>query len=218
MTVTSTSSQITLGLSTTLLCIQFCRILFYNDKLYFAADGTQPQILDLQTNGWSTWPLAPKNNWASCQVAWRDAFIRFGGSEDWVLLFNHTTQNWTTLATNGPSFYFAGCILIPDDKVFLAASEGNYNVYDLISNQWIYNGTLFTGLQDMGVVKLGSRIFVLQGTQLTPPLNIVQEFHLSDYSMTNVSYPLKEIRDGMAAITVPAKLFRNLFPACSGMN
>lgn len=192
----------------------------YNGKLYFSGDGTTPLALDLGNNTWSTWPLAPKNNYGSCQVAWRDSFVRFGGwnNPDWVLKFNHTTQNWTILAINTPTFFFSGCTLLSGDKVFLAGSGAKYNVYDLISNQWIFNGTLTKELKDMGVVKLGARVFVLQGTQVSPPLNTVQEFHSSDYSMTNAPYSLKEVRDGMAAISVPAKLFRDRFPTCLGVS
>jgi len=192
----------------------------YNNKFFFSGDGTTPLALDLGDNSWSTWPKATKNNYGSCQVAWKDAFIRFGGGDydNWVLKFNHTTQNWTTLAINGPSFYFSGCALLPGDKVFIAGYLGNYNVFDLIFNKWIHNGTLSAGLKDMGVVTLGSRVFVLQGTQTTPQTNIVQEFHNSDYSVTSVSYLMQAIRDGMAAISVPAKLFRDRFPTCTGVS
>jgi len=192
----------------------------YNGKLYFSSNGYEPQILDLANNAFSVWPLAPSNNFGSCDVAWRDTFIRFGGTDhaNWILMYNHSTQIWSTLTTNGPRFYFSGCTLINGDKVFVAGYEAKYYIYNILSNQWIHNGTLFTQLMYMGVVNLGSRVFVLQGTQLYSPLNIVQELDLTDYSLTNVSYPLKAIRNGMAAITVPAKLFRKMFPQCVGVN
>ena len=133
-------------------------------------------------------------------------------------MFNHTTQNWTTLLIGGPEFYFSGCTLLTNDKVLLAGLGAKYNVYDIFLNKYIFNGTLYAPMKDMGLVKLGNRVFVLQGAQTNPQLNIVQEFNPSDYSMTNVTYLLKDIRDGMAAVSVPAKLFRGLLPTCTGVS
>ena len=190
----------------------------YNQKLYFSGGSGSSLVLDLTNNTWSTWPLAPINNAGSCQVPFRDGFIRFGGTSsiNVVLKFNHTTQNWTTLASNAPNSYFSGCTLFTNDKVLLVGHGAKYNVYDLISNQWIYNGTLFTTMMNMGVVTLGNRIFILQGPETK--INIVQEFNPIDYSFTNVSYRLQQIRDSMAAVAVPAKLFRALFPTCMGVS
>ena len=192
----------------------------YNDKLFFSNYDTSSLSLDLATKAWSTWPPPPGNNYGGCQVVWRDAFLRFGG-DDWydgVLMFNHTTQNWTTLLIGGPEFYFSGCTLLTNDKVLLAGLGAKYNVYGIFLNKYIFNGTLYAPMQDMGLVKLGNRVFVLQGAQTNPQLNIVQEFNPSDYSMTNVTYLLKDIRDGMAAVSVPAKLFRGLLPTCTGVS
>ena len=188
----------------------------YNDKLYFSTNGPGYSALDLATRALSTWPSAPYNTRASCQVVWRDAFIRFGGweFENRILKYNHTTQNWTELALDGPKFFYSGCILLPGDKVLTVGS--GFNVYDLISNQWIFNGTLVDPRQEMGVVQLGKRIFVIQGTN--PETNVVLEFHPANYSFTNVPYALKNLRTGMVVVSVPARLFKNIQPECLGVS
>jgi hypothetical protein len=60
----------------------------------------------------------------SFQVTWQDTFIRFGGSDLMraILQFNHTTQNWTTVAQYSSPFNImnSGCALISDQVKLLS--------------------------------------------------------------------------------------------------
>ena len=199
----------------------------YNNKMYFSPYTDYAETLDLETKVWSSWPLPPKNKYNGCQVTWRDSFIRFGGSESnggsTVQMFNHTTETWTTLrAKSFSTFDCTGCTLLPGDRVFLIgttvnADQKKFTVYDIKANQWIFNGTQIYALQMPGVVTLGKRVFVIQGDMAKA--NIVQEFHYSNYSITSATFPqLTEVRQkGPAAVAVPARLFRQRLPNCTGI-
>lgn len=197
----------------------------YNNQLFYSGYGNVAQLLDLSTKVWSTWPLAPTNTYGGCQVTWRDAFIRFGGFDkaNWALKFNHTTQNWTTLAVDMPmNIYLSGCTLMADDKLLVVGSSKapgeKTTVYDLNTNQWISNGTFDSTMYILYVVNYGTRYFAHFALR-NVATNIVQEFHPSNNSFTNVAFPLKVDRTGSpAVVSVPAKLFRNILPTCSGVS
>ena len=200
----------------------------FNNKVFFGPWNGDGQVLDFSTMQWSTWPAAPYNNYAGCQVTYRDTFIRFGGylRERWVYAYNHTTQNWTLLTDQSPmKFQFSGCTLLEDDRVLVAGSivgsdMKNYTVYDIKSNQWIFNGTFSFAVYYTTIVTLGKRIFMIKGANSNPIVsNHVMEFHPSNYSFTDVGVMLGTSRTtGAAAVSVPARLFRNILPTCTGVS
>jgi len=138
-------------------------------------------------------------------------------------MFNHTTQAWSTLSTESYStFDLPGCALLPDGKVVLAGTTNSvdrmkYAVYDIVAKQWIFSGTQTYYLESPALVKLGNRLFIIQGT--SPPLNVIQEINSNDYSMMPAPPErLSVIRlAGPAAIAVPARLFRKRSPSCTGV-
>ena len=201
----------------------------YNNKMYFSpyTDGYNAEVLDLTTKAWSIWPSPPICKYNGCQVTWRDVFVRFGGSQpncgQVVQMFNHTTKVWSSLATTSyTTFDFTGCTLLPGDKVLLIgtsviADQKKFTVYDLGSNQWIFNGTQSYSLQIPAVVMLGTRVFVIEGVSSS---NIVQECHYNNYSFSIPKWMYLDYfrNGGLAAVAVPARLFRKTFPNCTGVS
>ena len=195
----------------------------FNERAYFGTFTNTAQVLNLSTKTWSTWPLAPINNFACCQVTWSDAFIRFGGVDELysVLQFNHTTQKWTLLTDQAPmQFYFSGCTLFNDDKVLVvgsgAAEDMNkFTVYHIPTNQWTANGTVSSNIMNPTLITLGKRVFVIQSTHPSVT-NEVLEFHPSNKSFTILINTLSMSRIQLAAVSVPARLFRHIVPTCTG--
>lgn len=201
----------------------------YDNKIYFSpyTDGYNAQVLDLTTKTWSSWPLPPVCKYDGCQVTWNDAFVRFGGSQSncgqVVQIFNHTTKIWSTLGTTSyTTFDTTGCTLIPGDKVFLIgtsviADQMKFTVYDLNAKKWIFNGTQSNSLLMPAVLMLGKRVFVIQGDAYSR--NTVLEFHYSNnsFSIPKLSFLGTYRTRGPAAVAVPAKLFRNVAPLCTGV-
>jgi len=197
----------------------------YKNKMYFSYYAPFSQVLDLGTKEMASWPAAPQNNCAGCQVTWYDTFIRFGGSDllQRVLEFNHTTQNWRVLLDNAPmDFYNTGCILIADDKVLLAGSAygtspNKFTVFDIKSKHWVFNGTLSSYKMAPNMLSLGTRTFMLYGSYPTVN-NEVLEFHPSNNSFTTVASWPRSARAFCAALSVPARLFRNMLASCTGVS
>lgn len=198
----------------------------YNNKMYFSPYSNIAEVLDLTTKAWSTWPLSPFCTVDGCQVTWRDAFVRFGGSDDGcgrvVQMFNHTTRTWSNLDTLPyTASFLPGCALLPGDKVFLigggyGADLKKFTVYDLNAKKWTVNGTQSYDLPEPVVVMLGKRVFVIQGYVSS---NLVQEFHYGNNSFTiPQNGALTAFRSGgPAAVSVPAGLFRNPAQSCTGV-
>jgi hypothetical protein len=196
----------------------------YQNKLY-VIDTSNAHVMDLENGNWSSWPMPPNSfGYAHSMVGWEDSIILFGGESNMrgVQVFNITNQTWKVQnSSNVPmDIFWTSCLLVEQDQILLAGSESggfHYSAakYNPRADTWIKLADSGTNHWGSRLVKLGSRIFALDGHVI----DSVEEFKMADNTWTNVETKLINSYDGYhSVLSLPSSLFAHLPGGCKGVN
>ena len=193
-------------------------------KIYLA-DNTLPEVFDISTKTWSTWPKHPVSSRDTCFVSWEGFILAFGGPSalfNQIYQFDPTTSSWTPLNPPKPPLLLScnQCLVLPNKNVLLTGTMGpiadlyKYAVYNVSSNTWEHSGYSSHNLLNYGSVLLGNRIFVIPSVYQES----VTEYHYTNNTLSYESPPLtSQIVDPVVALAVPAEWFSHLPNGCMGV-
>jgi hypothetical protein len=195
----------------------------FQSKL-FVHDAKNPQVLDLDSSTWSSWPSPPVDPGLSpCVVPWEDNILIFGGYDNLqgVQMFNHASQTWAILEeSQAPmEMLWTSAVELTNDNFLLVGSEMVSAYYTAV----IYNPLTktWTQLEDMAVkrrgtrlVALGSRYFAMEGFRT----NNIDEFDLDTNTWQLMEPRFQVQRRGYhSVLALPADLFSHLPEGCVGV-
>jgi len=194
-----------------------------NDNLY-VVDHDNVHILDLKSNTWSTGPK-PQKNFGTCPstVGWKDSIILLGGdgNSKRVQVFNVTSHVWTIQALGNIPFGldWSSSLLIDQNRVLTAGSypspfHHSAAIYYPQNNTWISLPASQVSHRGSRLVKLGSRIFAINGQAK----DTVQEFSADNNTWSLIGIqPYNRYNGKHSVVAVPASLFAHLPGGCKGI-
>ena len=195
----------------------------YQSKIY-VHDAQEPQVLDLESSTWSSWPSPIVDPGLSpCIVPWEDNIILFGGYDNLqgVQMFNHATQTWSILEeSQAPmEMLWSSAVELPNDNFLVVGSEMVSSYYSVV----IYNPVTrsWTQLEDTDqkkrgtrLIALGSRYFAMEGFRT----NDIEEFLLDSNTWQLMEPRFQVQRRGYhSVLALPANLFDHLPEGCVGV-
>jgi hypothetical protein len=193
----------------------------YNGSL-FLFDDTNPEVFDLASNTWSSWPVPLKKAGdGPCLVGWKDTFLLLGGdfNKEQVQVFNHSSNTWQVLnSTTVRMIFWSGCVLLPNDKILIHGSDivsyySSALLYNIRENTWITLPDTSVNRHGTSLVTLGTRAFAIDG-YLT---SAIEEFHYNNNTWSSVEARLIVQRYHHGTIALPAELFQHLPGGCVGV-
>ena len=197
----------------------------YNGKLYIY-DNFLPETFEPSTKVWSTWPAPPERlSFDPCMIAWRDSFLVFGNSQDSVGVqkFNHTTQSWQILGTNGVRipFYSSVCVLMPDGEnvLIVGSSDALYSksvqLYKITENYFYQLPDAPRNMYGSALARFGSRILAFGG--LNENYKVVYEL-ISNNTWILLPTPLLQSHSFHDVVVLPSSMFNFAGAPCSGFD
>ena len=200
---------------------QYMHGVVHQGKIYLP-DNTLPEVFDLSTQTWSTWPRHPVSSSYTCFVSWEGFILAFGGVSNQIYQFDPSTSSWTPLNPPLPpmGLSYNGCLVLPNKNVLLTGSSESessykkYSVYNVTSNTWEHSGYSANYLALFAPVLLGDRIFVIPTGY---PTQVTEYVYANDTCGYDFPPMTSQIVQPVAALAVPADWFSHLPNGCQGV-
>ena len=198
----------------------------YKNKLYtFINDGSWGiNASDPYVEYWGN--LVASNSFSrSCSVVWKDVLVVIGGNTGPTNIqsYNFTGENWEVLPSVNVTFDWPGCAVIPmqSNTILIAGSSVNprvASVFDMMGKQWELTENMTYGHFKTDLIALGSRVFVLGGSQVDgTEQQTVEEYNYLSRTWSVVKVGLLGPRTFSRSISLPDNLFNGIVGSCTGI-